>query len=269
MHKNMTIPNIIITIILLFISAPRALADNTPTIPPDGKDEQIEPDRIPTQPKTDKRSLAPNLPFIHYDSGGGISGFDISHYQGHINWDQLVEDENAGFMYIKASEGSGLQDNMYQRNFTEAKRVGFKVGSYHFFRATASAHEQFKNFMSMVKKEDQDLLPIVDVETIGRGVNMFTFHERLTSLLRLIEMEFGKRPLIYTGQNFYNKYLYGAQYRGYKFMIASYTFEEPVLQGNDDFLLWQYTGHGSARGVRGHIDISRFVRGHTIKEIYY
>lgn len=265
----MTNRNIIITIILLFSFSTAVYADKKPEKHHDEPVEQIEPDAIPQQPKTDVGSHAPNQPFVHYDSGLGISGFDISHYQGHINWDQLVQDENAGFMYIKASEGSGIQDNMYQRNFAEAKRVGFKVGSYHFFRATASAHEQFKNFISMVKKEDQDLLPIIDVETIGRGVTMYTFHERLTSLLRLVEMEFGKRPLIYTGLNFYNKYLYGAQYRGYKFMIASYSFEEPILQGNDDFLLWQYTGHGSARGVRGHIDISRFVRGHTIKEIYY
>lgn len=259
-----------LAIIALFLSFSNVcLADKKPEKSQEDNPTNIEPDAIPQQPKADKANGSLKQPYIHYDDGGGLTGFDISHYQGHINWDQLIEDENAGFMYIKASEGSGLQDNMYQRNFAEAKRVGFKVGSYHFFRATATAHEQFKNFMSMVRKEDQDLLPIVDVETIGRGVNMFTFHERLTSLLRLIEMEFGKRPLIYTGQNFYNKYLYGAQYRGYKFMIASYSFEEPVLQSNDDFLLWQYTGHGSARGVRGHIDISRFVRGHSIKEIYY
>lgn len=259
---------LIISVFLLAISAViYADKHNTQKAVPD--DGLPEPDSIPQQPMADIPNKPHEQPFLHYDDGKGISGFDISHYQGHINWDRLIEDENAGYMYIKATEGAALQDNMYEKNFAEAKRVGFKVGSYHFFRATCTAHEQFKNFMSVVRKEDQDLLPIVDVETIGRGITMFTFHERLTSFLRMIEMEFGKRPLIYTGQNFYNKYLYGAQYRGYKFMIASYAFEEPVLQGNDDFLIWQYTGHGSARGVKGHIDISRFVRGHTIREIYY
>ena len=55
----------------------------------------------------------------------------------------------------------------------------------------------------------------------------------------------------------------------YKFFIACYTLEEPVLYNNDDFILWQYTSRGRAMGIRGDVDMSRIRGRHTIKDIYF
>lgn len=229
----------------------------------------IEPDAYPAQAAPDYHNPVHETPMIVYDGGGGLEGFDLSHYQGNVNWDLLSTDNRCGFVYLKASEGNTLTDSRYREYFDSAKRRGLKVGSYHFFRSSATAMEQFANFKSMVDRNHQDLIPLIDVETISRGTSMYQFHNRLLELLQLVEREYGRKPMIYTGQNFYNKHLYGGRYSGYKFMIACYTFEEPVLFDNDDFLIWQYTGTGRAQGVRGHIDISRFVRGHKLSEILY
>ena len=230
----------------------------------------IEPDPLPVRPRPDHYNMPLEQPFLTYDGGKGLCGFDMSHYQGRVDWDALSTDPNAGFVYLKASEGSSLKDNMYATYYSEARRVGMKVGSYHFFRGNCSAREQFENFRSMMRGKAQDLIPIIDVEVVSKGVSMYQYFDRLTELLQLVEREVGRKPLIYTGQKFYNRHFAQTKFPGkYKFMIACYTFEEPVLYNNDDFLLWQFTGYGKAKGVRGHIDISRFVRGHTLREIMF
>ena len=122
--------------------------------------------------------------------------------------------------------------------------------------------------MSMVKVKSQDLLPIIDVEATN-GVSEATFHARLEQLLKLVTQEFGRKPIIYTGKNFYNKHFHGGRYRDYKFMIACYTIDEPVLYGNDDFVMWQYSQTGRVRGIRGNVDRSRFVGRHTLREIQF
>ena len=232
--------------------------------------ELTQPDPEPLRPRPDHYNKPLDQPFLSLDDKKGICGFDMSHYQGRVDWDALATDPNAGFLYLKASEGSKLKDNMYNSYYREARRVGFKIGSYHFFRPNCPAREQFENFRAVIKGKQQDLIPIIDVEVVSRGVSMYLFYDRLSELLQLVERETGRKPLIYTGRKFYDKYFSTTKFRGnYKFMIASYTLDEPVLANNDDFLIWQFTGYGKAKGVKGHIDISRFVRGHTLQEITF
>ena len=95
-------------------------------------------------------------------------------------------------------------------------------------------------------------------------------HTRLLEFLRLVTNEYGKRPVIYTGRNFYNKYFAGySAFKAYQFMIAQYTADEPLLNGGDDFIMWQYTSHGRVKGIRGEVDQSRFRGRHSLSEILY
>jgi len=230
----------------------------------------LEPDPVSTKSKPDRRPRNVEQPLLE---GGGryygphIHGIDVSHYQGNIDWGQVARDRDVNYVFIKASEGGNITDEYYTSNVREARRKGLKVGSYHFFRANVAADVQFRNFMSKVEVRHQDLLPIIDVETTN-GVPSATFHARLQELLRLVTREFGKRPIIYTGKNFYNKHFYGGRYRDYKFMIACYTPDnEPVLFGNDDYVLWQYSQTGRIRGIRGSVDRSRLVGRHGMRDI--
>jgi len=103
------------------------------------------------------------------------------------------------------------------------------------------------------------------------GVSVETMHARLQEFLRLVTEEYGRRPVIYTGRNFYNKYFAGYSfYKPYLFMIAMYnTTEQPYLSNGNDYVIWQYSSKGSINGIRGDVDLSRFVGRHTIGEIMY
>ena len=233
----------------------------------------IEPDPITYKAKPDSKLRIAEQPRLMgggrgYRVGNWVHGIDVSHYQGRIEWRTVASNPEVGYVFLKASEGGNITDETYEYNLREARRAGLKVGSYHFFRANTSAELQFRNFMSMVKVKSQDLLPIIDVE-VTNGVSESTFHARLEQLLKLVTQEFGRKPIIYTGKNFYNKHFHGGRYRDYKFMIACYTIDEPLLNGNDDFVMWQYSQTGRVRGIRGNVDQSRFVGRHTLREIQF
>ncbi len=230
----------------------------------------IEPDPIAHKAKPDFHPKGLKQPALCAGAEAVyLHGLDLSHYQGRVNWDLVATDPHAGYIYLKATEGERLVDDTYRYNFSEAKRVGLKVGSYHFFRPNIPAVRQFNNFIGVVDVKKQDLIPIVDVEVMPRGMSASTFNSRLEEFLRLVTQEFGKRPIIYTGKNFYNKHFSDRRFKDYKFMIAAYTLDEPELDNNDDYIIWQYTGSGSAKGIRGHVDKSRFRGRHSISEILF
>lgn len=232
-----------------------------------------EPDPICKRAKPDSHPRHHEPPTLAYFGGGGgphLEGFDISHYQGHIDWSLLSTDPHAGFIYLKMTEGGNIVDNTYQYNISEARRAGVKVGSYHFFRANTSAREQFENFKSVFDPRKQDLLPVIDVEVMPGGISKSRFDACLEELLMLIEKEYGRKAVIYTGKNFYNKHFHGTKFtRTYKFWIAAYADDQPVLDSNDDYLIWQYSAKGKARGIKGYVDTNRFVGRHVIGEIRY
>ena len=133
----------------------------------------IQPDPIASKSRPDRHPKPLEMPvFANQPStrgkgtgGSGAHGIDVSHYQGRINWDEVARDSKVTYVYLKATEGTGNVDDTYSYNFNECKRVGLKVGSYHFFRPQLSAKSQFDNFMSRVETRRQDLLPVVDIET--------------------------------------------------------------------------------------------------------
>lgn len=235
--------------------------------------DDIEPDAISMKSRPDRHPKALKMPNIlgsdNYSDREHMHGIDVSHYQGRIDWDEVAKDSKVGYVYLKATEGTSITDDTYRRNFQECKRVGLKVGSYLFFRPQYPVKAQFELFLSMVETKKQDLLPLIDAEAI-KGVSIATFQQRLLELCKLFEEEYGVKPLIYTGQNFYNKNIHSnSQLREYKYFIAAYAFDEPELNAGDDYLMWQYTAHGSVKGIRGNVDCSRFVGRHGLREILY
>ncbi len=196
-----------------------------------------------------------------------IHGIDLSHYQGDVFWEQIGENAKMAYVYLKATEGGNNIDEKYRRNIELAHQNGLKVGSYHFYRARIPQEIQLRNFMAQCRPEDQDLLPMIDIETRS-GLPVEEFVDSVFKFLQLIESAYRQKPLIYTGANFYD-HNFAGKLSEYKIMIAQYTQREPVLTDGRDITLWQYTGKGHINGVNGHIDKSRFMGNHRLREIRF
>ena len=226
-----------------------------------------EPEPLLPAPQPD-RPLPPIgelRPVIRHTVAQG-QGIDVSHYQGYINWEEVARADNLQFVYVKATEGAGYVDDLYLRNLYGAKRVGIPVGVYHFFSPTVSALVQLENFRDNVDPRQQDLIPIVDVEKRGRKGSLAQFQGRLKAFLDGVERMFGVKPIIYTGVNFYAKYLEG-RFTGYRFMVARYADEFPGLSEDVPIVLWQYSCTSYVDGIDGHVDRSVFLDRYTVADI--
>lgn len=200
------------------------------------------------------------------DTCSHIHGIDLSHYQGTVFWEAVGKSKMA-FVYLKASEGGNHIDARYKQNIDLAHRYGLKVGSYHFYRPKTPQLTQLVNFRAQCRPYDQDLIPMIDVETTS-GLSIDAFRDSLFKFIDLVEKAYQQKPLIYTGANFYDRYLLGAL-KDHKVMIAQYTERIPVLKDDLDFILWQYTGKGHLDGISGYVDKSRFMGNHVLREIRF
>ncbi|MFC2813989.1 MAG: glycoside hydrolase family 25 protein [Prevotella conceptionensis] len=201
------------------------------------------------------------------DTCNHIHGIDISHYQGQVFWEVIGENSKMAYVYIKASEGGDRIDPRYERNIQLAHQYGLKVGSYHFFRPKTNLAKQLENFMTQCRPGDQDLIPMIDVETKS-GLSTPEFRDSLTKFITLVEEAYKQKPLIYTFTNFYNAHMQGA-IDGYPLMIAQYNAIEPELKDGRDITMWQYTGKGRINGINGFVDKSRFLKNHGLREIRF
>lgn len=227
--------------------------------------EHIVPDMLPKQ---SKKNVQTSVQMMQVSRGNSRvntkfrEGIDVSRYQGVIDWMRVGTEANVSFVYIKATEGSSLVDPTYAYNLANARQAGLSVGSYHFYRPKVSVDEQVSNMTSVVLKADQDLVPLIDIETTG-GVANDKFVADLQEFVERIAAYYGKKPLLYTYQNFYNRHLVGI-FKGYHWVMAKYKDEEPMLTDNVDYMMWQYTQTGRLPGIRGNVDRIRLMGNHSL-----
>lgn len=231
-------------------------------------DDLPHPDPLPT-PLNPQRPLAPEggpvHQSLHFRGASNRKGIDVSHYQGKIDWRQVARSGNVTYVYIKATEGASLVDNTYRTNLAGARAAGLKVGIYHFYSPTAAIDQQLRNLTQNVDLRQMDLIPIIDVEHRGKASHA-DFCSRLRRFLQQVERHYGVQPIIYTGQNFYNKHLSGT-FANYRYMIAKYDTEIPYLVDDAPFLMWQYSATGRLAGIRGNVDFSCFMDNYDLNDI--
>lgn len=193
-------------------------------------------------------------------------GIDVSSYQKDIDWSATAKDKNIKFVYVKATEGATYRSRHYQYNIENACQYGIHVGAYHFFRPNVPVEKQFRNFTSVVKKEDQDLIPLIDVEVRGNNLTVRALVDSVLAFADKLEDYYGCKPMIYTGHAFYNSYLSG-KISGYPLFIARYSKVEPRLMGGANWVLWQFSEKGVIAGIDHAVDLCRFNKGCGLKDI--
>lgn len=229
----------------------------------------MEPDALAPKAAGEKRMDHAAAVFTKFSNAHLNSkykeGIDVSHYQGSIDWDEVVENTAISYVYLKATEGASLVDRTYRRNLKEARRVGLSVGSYHFYRPNVNWQEQFNNLIATVKVEEQDLVPIIDIEHRG-SVSSQAFISDLKAFIQKVTEHYGKKPLLYTYHNFYNRYLTD-EFKDYHFMIARYRSDSPTLNDGKDYIMWQYTSTGSIPGINGNVDRSKIMGDFSLNQV--
>ncbi|MBR4297479.1 MAG: glycoside hydrolase family 25 protein [Bacteroidaceae bacterium] len=188
-------------------------------------------------------------------------GIDISHHQGNIDWKQLSRHKNLKFVYIKATEGGTYQDPKYNEYLKQARRRGMKVGSYHFMRTTSSVWHQFINFMAHVDPKKQDLIPMIDVEECKNWTSE-QLADSVNLLSQLIEKVYKQKPIIYSGQHFFNQRL-AKRLNEHPLWIARYSKTPPTVAA--PYIIWQFTEKAQIPGIPTPVDLNQFTSGGNLK----
>ena len=81
-----------------------------------------------------------------------------------------------------------------------------------------------------------------------------------------VSKHYGKYPIIYSNESFYNKEM-GAKFNRYYLFIANYNSRQPSIDGRGKCNIWQYSETGHLQGIGERVDLSRFMNGTTIKDL--
>lgn len=208
------------------------------------------------QTRTDNQHLR-----LDYD------GIDVSHHQGKIDWMLVARDTCVKFVYIKATEGSDFIDPSYKVNLRQARAAGLRVGSYHYLTSKSTIEEQFRNFCDIVDRNQQDLVPMIDIEEEGiRDWSHSEIVQNLSLMIHLMSEHFRCMPLIYSYAKFYNENL-APYFNSYQLFLAHYNEKEPVVAGAGSHNIWQHSDQGIVDGILVPVDLDVFASGTTINDI--
>lgn len=170
----------------------------------------------------------------------------------------MVKEADISFSFIKATQSDFRQDPYFYRNWEETKRVGIKRGAYHYFIPNAPVQGQIDIFTSTVHLEAGDMPPVLDVEEVAQNMSGEELRLYIRTWLEGVTQHYGIKPIIYTNQNYYRRWLKG-HFQDYHFWIARYNTIEPDVEHTDKWLFWQYSDRGAIPGINFAVDLNFFV----------
>ncbi|TRX34862.1 glycoside hydrolase family 25 protein [Flavobacterium sp. ZT3R18] len=204
---------------------------------------------------TDVFSEARNLKVLEKNEGK-VVGIDVSEYQGKIRWsyvDTLEKKYPLRYVLIRATVGNDRVDNQFKRNWLGAKENKMIRGAYHYYRPNENSLEQAELFIKTVKLKKGDLPPVLDIEKLPKEQSIERLKIGLRRWLKTVELHYGVRPIIYTGEKYYDDFL-KEEFSDYLFWIANYNFYREEIQ--DNWLFWQFTEKATVPGIDYNVDVN-------------
>ena len=185
-------------------------------------------------------------------------GFDLSSYNGTINWEQVAE-ADMDFVMIRTGEGRAPDvDTQFAANYDGAVSAGLKVGVYHVccVRTPKEAVEEAEYCLEILDGRDLDYPVAYDMERKGTFAGG---RENTTAIAKAFcdtIADAGYVPMIYSSASFLNENFDWKKLKNCKVWVASYSDTRPKLPVSAD--LWQYTKKGSLEGAntdKGYCDL--------------
>jgi lysozyme len=186
-------------------------------------------------------------------------GIDLSHFQGRIKWGDvgvLNDSTNLDFVVLRATMGSNSIDNRFVENWNALKDSSISIGAYHYYRPNENSTRQANNYINNVKLTKGNMVPILDIEQQSSIQPMSLLRRGLLNWLKIIEKHYGVKPIIYTGDNFYNTFLNRPEFNKYQKWIANYNYvNNPKVT---DWSLWQFSDAVKVNGINELVDLNVF-----------
>lgn len=178
-----------------------------------------------------------------------VRGIDVSHYQRAIDWPQVAADD-VFFCFVKATEGTGIVDPRFSKNWPGCAAAGLTRGAYHFGHPGSGAQAQAEFFFKTVGAlGPNDLPPALDIETLDGGSPPAVL-QWVLDFTKAADALFGRQTMIYTDDGFWQNLasLPGCEQLGVRpLWLADYVASPTVPPPWTAWSCWQYSD-GSVNG---------------------
>ena len=184
-----------------------------------------------------------------------LSGIDVSHYQGDINW-KAVKEYGIDFAFIKCLQGKSRVDECFHTNMRNAISNDIPVGVYVYSKAK-TIDDAVVEAKRVIKECSQYKLtyPVVfdfeskhfeDMSLSMRGKIIDAFCQTILSDGKYI-------PMLYSSRYWLMHMIPAEVVKKYDIWLAEYTTGKPKY--TDDYKIWQY-GVGKVTGIIGDVDMN-------------
>lgn len=207
----------------------------------------------------------------------GVKGVDVSEYQGTIDFEAL-SDADIEFVYAKATEGASHVDAQFETTCGQASGSSIALGAYHFFSFDSSGEAQAENFIASAASVWNDssvrsLRPAVDVEWYGDKENnppqADDVRQQLRAFVDAVEAECGQKPIVYAGNDIYDRYLQG-NFDDCDLWISCRKWPAWVEWPQGGWTIWQYSDVGQIAGAANendNVDLDVLAKGVSVDSI--
>lgn len=190
-----------------------------------------------------------------------MKGIDVSSHQGKIDWES-VKSSGIEFAIIRAGYGYSTTDERFERNITEALRVGLKVGVYWFSYALneedAVIEADFCHYK--IQKYNVDFPVFYDFEYAteeyaGRNGVSYTNATRSAIIKAFCDRmkKYGHDSGIYTNLDYIRHRLDMKPLEEYPLWLADYSARDGQTELKE--FMRQTSSTGKVNGISGDVDL--------------
>ncbi len=198
------------------------------------------------------------MPGVALADDSRATGVDVSKWQGSIDWPQ-VAGSGVDFAFVRVSDGTGYNDEYFDRNWKGTKDAGLVRGVYQFFRPTQDPVAQANLLCDRVGKlAPGDLPPVLDLE-VTDGASSEQIARNVAAWSDVVEKRLGVKPIIYVSPGFWSGLSPKPRIDGIDLWVAHWGVSSPdIPSGWGAWKFWQTSSTGSVPGISGNVDTNFF-----------
>lgn len=179
-----------------------------------------------------------------------ISGIDVSHYQGDIDW-RAVAASGVRFAFVKVTSGADDIDPRFRQNWAATAAAGLLSPSL--LPTDLSCRRPGEAFSVPSSPWTSLLCHRRSTSKSPRG-RPAALRAGIKTWLASGESTLGRKPVLYTDPSFWRANG-SADFGAYALRLACYSDRPELPQGWQTWTFWQHSDTGQVRGIQGAVDL--------------
>lgn len=196
-----------------------------------------------------------------------VLGIDVSHHNGHIDWNRVKADgKKFAIMKCQYEAQSHRKDETFEYNYAEAGKAGLARGVY-IYIARASMADPVADAQSLLKHLNGRKLEYgiwLDLEDKTVDVKGKAYIRNLAYQYADIFQKAGYFVGIYCNRDWYIRLIHNDLKEDFDFWIARYPKQDigaynpqsSLKPSSSMAVAWQYSSKGRVAGINGNVDLN-------------